>query len=62
MSWPDVTVDARRDGKVIASGTLDHVVGHPANAVLWVARQLVTLPRGQQGQLESVLHGGRPAE
>ena len=79
MSWPDVVVDARRDGKVIASGTLDHVVGHPANAVLWVAhqlakqgdslkqgqfvstgnpyRQLVTLPFGEQGQFESVLHG-----
>jgi 2-keto-4-pentenoate hydratase len=40
MSWPDVVVDARRDGQVVASGTLDHVVGHPANAVLWVAHQL----------------------
>jgi 2-keto-4-pentenoate hydratase len=79
MSWPGVVVDARRDGKVVASGSLDHVVGHPANAVLWVARQLakqgdslkqgqfvstgnpyrqlVTLPCGERGQFESVLHG-----
>jgi 2-keto-4-pentenoate hydratase len=51
LVWPDVMIRAERNGQVIAGGTLDHAMGHPANVLLWAAHKLAkvgeTLKGGQ---------------
>jgi 2-keto-4-pentenoate hydratase len=43
LDWPQVRVDARRDGEIIAGGSLSHVFEHPANSVILLADRLASI-------------------
>jgi 2-keto-4-pentenoate hydratase len=58
LDLPATRVDARRDGRLIAGGTLDHVMGHPAQAVRWLAQQLAE--NGQQLPPGALIATGNP--
>lgn len=60
LPLPAVNVAAHRDGVCIAQGSLDYVMGHPANAVLWLARESEAL--GRQLRTGQFVFTGNPYE
>ena len=58
LPLPAVNVAAHRDGVCIAQGSLDYVMGHPANAVLWLARELEALGRQLRNSMQELMELG----